>query len=276
VPMDNAADFQIGFLGPGQMAKAMIAGGLRGDSFRLDQVMLCGSSADACRRHQQEWPAAAITASPSELLASCRRVVLSVKPPVLRQLFPTLRPLVTDAHLLVSVAAGLGLEQLIEGLGTGRLIRVMPNTPSQVGEGASGVVWGPAVTEQDRHWAQGLLAGLGSYEEVSDEQMHAVTALSGSGPAYVLMLIEALSDAGLAEGLPRATAHRLAVQTVLGTAELVRQSGEHPARLREQITSPAGTTIAAVEALESAGLRSAIWQAVRAAAARSRQLGRGG
>jgi pyrroline-5-carboxylate reductase len=276
VASDNPASDVIGFLGPGQMAKAMIAGGLRSGTFRIEQVMLCGSSPAACRRHHQAWPGAMTTDSPSELLASCRRVILSVKPPVLRQLFPTLRPLVTEEHLLMSVAAGLGLEQLMEGLGTGRLIRVMPNTPSQVGAGASGVVWGPSVNEHDRHWAVSLLTGLGSFEEVSDEQMHAVTAVSGSGPAYVLMLIEALSDAGLAEGLPRATAHRLAVQTVLGTAELVRQSGEHPALLREQITSPAGTTIAAVEALESAGLRSALWQAVRAAAARSRQLGRSG
>lgn len=271
---DNPASDVIGFLGPGQMARAMIAGGLRSGTFRIEQVILCGSSAAACRRHQQQWPGALTTDSPDELMAGCRRVILSVKPPVLRQLFPTLRPLVTAEHLLMSVAAGIGLDELTQGLGTGRLIRVMPNTPSQVGAGASGVVWGPAVTEQDCQWAASLLSGLGSFEEVSDEQMHAVTAVSGSGPAYLLMLIEALSDAGLAEGLPRATAHRLAVQTVLGTAELVRQSGEHPALLREQITSPAGTTIAAVEALEAAGLRTAIWRAVRAAAERSRQLGR--
>jgi pyrroline-5-carboxylate reductase len=177
-------------------------------------------------------------------------------------------------QLVVSVAAGVTLTAMAAGLGSGpRLVRVMPNTPCLIGRGASAFALGPGATPADSELVARLLASVGIALPVDEKLLDAVTGLSGSGPAFVYIMIEALSDGGVRMGLPREIATQLAAQTVLGAAEMVLTTGEHPGRLKDQVTSPGGTTIAGVQAMELGGVRGALMSAVEAAARRSMELG---
>lgn len=175
--------------------------------------------------------------------------------------------------LIISVAAGVKLAKLTDWLGTDRVIRTMPNTPCLVGQGASAFACGTGTTEKDQQRTLAILSATGLAIEVSEKQLDAVTGLSGSGPAYVCVMIEALADGGVLAGLPREIAMRLATQTVLGTAAMVAQTGQHPAALKDAVASPGGTTIAGLRALEQNGFRTALIEAVAAAAARAGELG---
>lgn len=177
---------------------------------------------------------------------------------------------------VVSIAAGVTLASLEEWLGSGvAVIRAMPNTPALVGAGMSAIAAGSRAGPADLDWAHGILAAVGAVVELPETALDAVTGLSGSGPAYVFLLAEALIDAGVLVGLTRPVAHQLAVQTLLGAARLLDQTGDEPATLRAAVTSPGGTTAAGLRALEAAGVRNAILDAVAAATERSRQLGEG-
>jgi pyrroline-5-carboxylate reductase len=185
-----------------------------------------------------------------------------------------LRGAIRPDHLLVSLVAGISLERLAGWFATRRLVRVMPNTPCLVGQGASAFAIGSAVTDDEAQWVQGMMSSLGLAFQVDESLMDAVTGLSGSGPAYVYLLIEALSDGGVRAGLPRSMATALAAQTVRGAAEMVLRSGEHPAVLKDRVASPGGTTMAGLQVLEDRAVRSAAIAAVMAAAERSAQMGR--
>jgi len=179
-------------------------------------------------------------------------------------------------HLLVSIAAGVTLSALEGSLGgEAKVIRVMPNTPALVGASASAFALGSNATRDDAELASKLLGSVGEAFEVKEGLLDAVTGLSGSGPAYVYQFIEALSDGGVAAGLPRDIATRLAAQTVLGGAKMVLETGQHPGPLKDMVTSPGGTTIAGVHELEKGGVRAAVMNAVRVATDRARQLGQG-
>ncbi len=177
-----------------------------------------------------------------------------------------------DGKLLVSIAAGLPISKLSELAPTSRVIRAMPNTPATVGRAATAYACAESATSADRAAAEAVFSGIGTVYPVAENLLNAVTGLSGSGPAYICLVIEALSDGGVHCGLPRKLAHDLAVQTVLGTAELVAASNAHPALLRDMVTSPAGTTIAGLRKLEAGSVRSALIEAVHAAAERAREL----
>jgi pyrroline-5-carboxylate reductase len=175
---------------------------------------------------------------------------------------------------IVSIVAGLPLASLQEAAGAGaRVVRVMPNTPALIQRGATGYALGRTATAEDAALTEKLFGAVGLVVQVKEELLDVVTGLSGSGPAYVYLVIEALADAGVLMGLPRDLSLKLAAQTVVGAAEMVIQTGRHPAALRDEVTSPGGTTIAGLEALESCALRSAFFSAVRAATERARQLG---
>lgn len=212
--------------------------------------------------------------SNAEVVENSEIFVLCVKP---QHVVPTLKELRDGPkdRLLVSIAAGVPIwriEQTLEN--RHRVVRVMPNTPALVGKGASAYALGFHATPKDGVAVKQILDSVGLSCEVSEAQLDAVTGLSGSGPAYVFTIIEALADGGVLEGLPRPLALELAAQTVLGAAELVRQSDEHPAKLRDNVASPGGTTIAGIAVLEKLGLRSALIEAVRAATRRSREMGK--
>ena len=185
-------------------------------------------------------------------------LVLAVKPQSMRDLLRELRPAVTSEHLLISIAAGITIASIDEGLGAaGRLVRVMPNTPALVGEGASAYAMGPRTVRDDEVIVKGCLDSVGRSVRVPESLLDAVTGLSGSGPAFVYLIIEALSDGGVRAGLPRDVATLLAAQTVLGAAMMVRDTGQHPGVLKDQVASPGGTTIAGLHALERGGVRGA-------------------
>ena len=210
------------------------------------------------------------------MVLSSQAIVLAVKPQSMPQVLAELRPLVGPDHLIISIAAGVTLSAMTDGLGSNRrLVRVMPNTPALLGEGASGYCMGSATKPEDEATVRLCLDAVGRSYRVPEHLLDAVTGLSGSGPAFVYLMIEALSDGGVRVGLPRDIATALAAQTVLGAAKMVLETGLHPGVLKDQVTSPGGTTIAGLHALERGGLRAALMNAVEAATSRSQELGRG-
>jgi pyrroline-5-carboxylate reductase len=200
-------------------------------------------------------------------------LLLAIKPQVFAEVVAQLAPITTPL-LVISILAGVPLSQLEAAFPHCPAIRTMPNTPATVGAGMTAIAAGQRVQPQHLETCHQLLATVGDVVEVPERLMDAVTGLSGSGPAYVAIAIEALADGGVAAGLPRAIAAQLALKTVLGTSQLLAESGMHPAELKDRVTSPGGTTIAGITELEKAGMRSALISAVTAAARRSQELGR--
>src|SRR6266702_2812621 len=193
---------------------------------------------------------------------------------LVKGLLDAISPVLTDKKLVISIAAGVPIAAIERKVGHGvRIIRTMPNTPALVGAGATALSAGEHATEADLRQARALFDAIGKTVVVDEPLLDAVTGLSGSGPAYIFLVIEALSDAGVKVGLPRATAQELAAQTVLGSAKLLIETGEHPGRLKDQVTSPGGTAIAGLHTLEAGGLRTTLMNAVEAATRRSKELG---
>jgi pyrroline-5-carboxylate reductase len=213
--------------------------------------------------------------SNSAVVASADLLVLAVKPQTMKAVLAELRPLLAARHLVVSIAAGVTLGQLREGLGEScRLVRVMPNTPCLVGAAAAGYTPAETATSDDVALVDRLLNAVGRAYRVPETLLDAVTGLSGSGPAFVAVVIEALADGGVRMGLPRDAALKLAAQTVLGTAKMILDVDLRPADLKDMVASPGGTTIAGLHALERGGLRAALMDAVEAATRRATELGR--
>ena len=267
---------RVAFIGAGAMGEALAAGLLAAGA---PAENLRAADPDPERRLQlQERLGIACSEQGSEVVAGSDIVVLAVKPGLVDRVLAGLGQ-APDASgpLWISIAAGVPLARLAAGLPAGaRIVRAMPNTPCLVGRGATAIVANEAASEADRATARALFESVGmAWEAASEGQLDAVTGLSGSGPAYVFVLLEALSDAGVRMGLPRDAATSLATQTVLGAAQLAQESGRHPASLKDQVTSPGGTTIAGLERLEAGGFRAAIHDAVAAATRRSRELGEG-
>lgn len=268
------SDLRIGFIGAGKMATALASGFIGAGLVERSRVF----AADPVKQAA----AAFAKATGGQVLLSNQQVAeesallfLAVKPQQMHPVLADLKAHVAARHLVVSVAAGVPLAALAEGLGEGpRLVRVMPNTPCLVGQGASGYCGGRGATAADLELVGRLLESVGRAWLLEERLLDAVTGLSGSGPAFVFVMIEALSDGGVRMGLPRATALALAAQTVLGAARMVLETGEHPAALKDQVASPGGTTIAGLAALESGGVRAALIAAVQAATARSLELGK--
>ncbi len=217
-----------------------------------------------------------LCSSIAAMATECDIIVLAVKPQVMTPVLGELSPSVSHRPLVISIAAGIPLPSLVKGLPERTpVIRVMPNTPALVLQGASALTRGPDVTDAHMQRALALFEAVGKALEVEEKWMDTVTGLSGSGPAYVLLFLESLIDAGVLMGLPRPVARQLAVQTVLGTAKMVDETGKHPAELKDLITSPGGTTIRGLEVMEERGLRGTVMRAVEAATLRSQELGKG-
>lgn len=219
-----------------------------------------------------------VRASNPGLFAACDIVFLSVKPQFLNdavdaQAIAKALSKSEQSPLVVSIMAGVTIAQISETTGLKRIVRVMPNTPSLIMEGAAGIASSPEVTEEELQTVSKLMSSVGCVTSVSEQLLDAVTGLSGSGPAYVFTFIEALVDGGVLNGLPRDIARELAIQTVIGSAKLVQESGEHPAVLRDRVTSPGGTTIEALKVLEMNDFRGTVIQAVESATRRSKELG---
>ncbi|HCN76471.1 MAG TPA: pyrroline-5-carboxylate reductase, partial [Verrucomicrobiales bacterium] len=261
---------KIGLVGCGKMGGAL----LRGVELAFGKGAITAALGDvvpaAVEALKKSLACKTITGSPGEVAAASEVVLLAVKPDDMKALCQSLAK-IKGSRLYLSVAAGVSLADLEGWLGgRQRVIRSMPNTPALVGKGAAAFAVGTKATHEDAALAARILGGVGIADEVPEKLLDAVTGLSGSGPAYIYTVIEALADGGVLMGLPRASALRLAAQTVAGAAAMVLETGKHPAALRDEVTSPGGTTIAGLEQLENHGLRKALIQAVRAAAGRSR------
>lgn len=255
------------------MAQALATGAVAGGVLNGSDLIFAEPNETQRLVLLDKFPQAKLVIEAAEVLAVADRVVLAVKPQVLKSIAPVLAKSIKSKHLLVSIAAGISLSSLQHLLGTARVVRVMPNTPAQVGAGASAIAAPAELAEADVQWVEQLMNSVGLSVRVPDHLIHAVTGVSGSSPAYVYLVIEALSDGGVALGLPRATATQLAAQAVLGAAKMVLETGLHPGELKDQVTSPAGTTIAALRSLEAGAVRSAFIEAVARCAERSQELG---
>jgi pyrroline-5-carboxylate reductase len=268
-----AAKFNVGFLGAGKMAGALAQGFVRAGLVSAKQIIASDPIAAAAASFARQ-TGGKTTAFNPDVVKFAKVLVLSVKPDQVQTVLAEIRASFTEAHLLISIAAGVPLAKLEAGLDSGaRVIRVMPNTPALVGASASAFAAGKFATAADAELAQSLLSSVGLALQVKEPLLDAVTGLSGSGPAYIYLVIEALSDGGVAAGLPRDVATRLAAQTVLGSAKMVLETGLHPGALKDMVTSPGGTTIEGLHELEKGKLRGTLISAVRAASEKSKRLG---
>lgn len=279
------------FLGAGKMATAIAGGIVKAEVFQKAELAAFDVSPKAAAEFEQKTGVRCYWGGADSLLfrgkdgaeecgGALRKIVeqadavlLAVKPQVLASALEPLAGCLAGKPV-ISIVAGVPIDRLAGLTGSGRIVRVMPNTPALVGEGAVGYSLAPEAQAADGELANRILSAVGVAMQVDEKYLTAVTALSGSGPAYVFEFIRALSDGGVAEGLPRDVATKLAIQTVLGSAAMAKETGIHPAILKDQVTSPGGTTIRALEVLEDRAFAGAVIAAVRACARRSEELGK--
>ena len=269
----HVAEIRLGIIGGGVMAHSIVRGLLAARLVEPERILVSDLSAER-RALFEKSCGVATTADNAEIVRQSTVVLLAVKPQSMAGLLSEIQPVAGPDTLYLSIAAGVTTATLYAGLGrTGRIIRIMPNTAAQVLSSATALCRGPNATDDDLGIARSLFDALGTTVVVDEALMDAVTGLSGSGPAYMYLVIEALADAGVRNGLTRATALQLAAQTCAGAAKMVLETGEHPGVLKDQVTSPGGTTINGLYRLEKRGVRAAIIDAVSAAVARSKELG---
>jgi len=255
------------------MATALAKGFVAAKLLKAGDIVAFDPVAAAAQSFQAAVSGPKLAANNVDVVSAADVIFLSVKPQHMAEVMQQIKGGAATDKLFVSIAAGMTLVKLAEGLNTDRVIRVMPNTPCLVGKGASAFARGAGATAADGERVRQLLSAVGLAFELDEKLLDAVTGLSGSGPAFVYVMIEALSDGGVRMGLPRTVATQLAAQTVLGAAQMVL-GGEHPAVLKDRVASPGGTTIAGLQVLEDRGLRAALIAAVEAATERSKELGR--
>ncbi len=266
---------KIGFIGGGQMGEALVKGMLSSALYKAAHISL--SDPDSARLAYMDTAYGIATSQTAESVwANSTIVILAVKPQIMASVLHASKEDIKDHHLIITIAAGLPISFYQKQLGRDNLkiIRVMPNTPALILEGASALCCNKNVTPAELQKAEEIFRAVGKAVILDENYLDAVTGLSGSGPAYVFTFIEALIDAGVKTGLTRDAAETLTIQTVLGSARLLEQKKEHPAQLRAQVTSPGGTTIAGIHALERNGFRGIIMDAVEAATNRSQELGK--
>ncbi|MBQ2953288.1 MAG: pyrroline-5-carboxylate reductase [Clostridia bacterium] len=264
---------KLGFIGAGNMGTAILRGLIAANYLTADDMAICDLNTRRLEELSDEYPGLTCTESDAELAEMCDMIVLAVKPFFMAEVIEHIRDAL-NGKAVISIAAGWTVEQLYDALeGSGATcLRVMPNTPAMVGEGMTALCEDTTFSEEDFEFAKGIFDSVGRTVVLPERLFDGVIAISGSSPAYVYMLIEAMADAGVKEGLYRNTAYELAAQAVLGSALMVLQSGTHPAALKDAVCSPGGTTIEAVEELERKGFRAAVMDAMRVCAQKSRNM----
>ena len=267
-------DMTIGFIGLGNMAKAMI-GGILGENIVSEGSILGYDSLPLARNQAAETYGIGIGSNNIDIAHKSDVLILAVKPQVIEDVIKEIAEHVGEEKLVISIAPGKSLELLQERFKTGsgrkvRIVRCMPNTPALIGEGMTGYCVNEYVTDEDKSTAVSILSSFGKAEEVPEKLIPAVTSVSGSSPAYVFILIEAMADQAVADGMNRVQAYKFAAQAVLGSAKMVLETGKHPGELKDMVCSPAGTTIEAVKILEREGFRAAIEDAMEACTEKAR------
>jgi pyrroline-5-carboxylate reductase len=266
---------RIGMIGGGQMALALAAGVVRSGLVRGEQITVYDPSDAARERISAAVPGLRLAHTAEEAVRDAGLVFFCVKPQQAEAAAASIKGRIAPSTAIVSIVAGLPLSRLATSLGTARVIRVMPNTPCLAGKGVSVLCRGTAVADADAETVRRLLGAVGSVHEVEESLMNAVTGVSGSGPGFIARWIEALAEGGVAAGLPRALAETLARETFVGTATLLETTGESPAEIRRKVTSPGGTTLAGLKAMDGHRVPESIAAAVTAAAARAAELAQG-
>ena len=271
--MGLPSSLRLGFIGAGRMATALARGFVAAGLVQGEQIWASDISTAASQQFAEAC-GGRIVDDNSQLVATADLLFVAVKPQQVPEVLSQVRGKLAARHLVISIAAGVTLEQMAARSGPApRLVRVMPNTPCLVGQGASAYCLGQNASAADGRLVSDLFSAVGQAWQVPEKLFDAVTGLSGSGPAFVFLMIEALGDGGVLAGLPRELATALAAQTVRGSAELVLSAGQHPGVLKDQVASPGGTTIAGLQVLEQAAVRAAFMAAVEAASRRSKELG---
>ena len=274
--MSILAAHTIGFIGAGNMAEAMIGGLIRGNHVPATKIAASDPRKERIEELRKQFGIDVTTVN-REIVERSGLVVLSVKPQIMDKILREVGEHMKPGTLVVSIAAGVDTATIEEAVAAGvRVVRAMPNTPALVGAGATAIAAGKHASETDLATAKAMFDAVGITVELDESHLDAVTGLSGSGPAYIFLILEALSDAGVKVGLSRRNATRLAAQTVMGSAKMLIDTDEHPGKLKDMVTSPGGTAIAGLHTLEEGGLRTTLINAVETATKRARELGRGG
>jgi pyrroline-5-carboxylate reductase len=264
---------KICFIGAGNMVEALIQGILAAGLFRRQEMLAADSVKDRLEYIREKY-GIKVTGNNKSAVEWADLVVLAVKPQVMDLVLEDIRKAVDDSKILISIAAGIPISKIFDGLTKeAKVIRVMPNTPALVKEGASAIAPGRGILQPELALVRKIFESIGKAVVVDERLMDAVTGLSGSGPAYIFLVIEAMADGGVKMGLSRDVAQLLAAQTVLGAAKLVLETGEHPGRLKDMVASPAGTTMEGLHRLEAGGLRALFISAIEGATKRSQDLG---
>lgn len=263
---------KLGFIGTGNMAGAIMGGIIKNEIFKPEEII--GSDiSEAGRKKVQETYGIQVTEDNKKAASEAEVLVLSVKPQYYAETIAQIKDCIREEQLVITIAPGKTLSWLEEQFGKPvKIVRTMPNTPALVGEGMTAACVNGYVTEEEKEYALKILSSFGKVEVVPEHLIDAVVAVSGSAPAYVFLFIEAMADAAVAEGMPRAQAYQFAAQAVYGSAKMVLETGKHPGELKDMVCSPAGTTIEAVAVLEERGLRSAVIEAMRVCADVSRTM----
>ena len=264
---------ELGFIGCGNMARAMMEGLLKTNRFSPEDFIVSDKSEEALSRISDELKIGCTTTDNHQVVKEAKTVIFAVKPQVFPCVAEELKDCIDSDKLVVSIVAGKSTEN-IQSFSKNplKIVRIMPNTPALVGEGMAGICSNSLVSGEELQYVKSLFESFGKAEIVSEHLMDAVVGVSGSAPAYVFMFIEAMADAAVAEGMPRQQAYTFAAQTVLGSAKMVLETGKHPGELKDMVCSPAGTTIEAVRVLEEKGMRSAVFEAVKACSEMSKKL----
>lgn len=266
---------QVGFIGAGSMAEAMLKGFLETGLLASSQCILSDISEQRLQYFSDQYKVR-VTQDNTALVKQSDILVLAIKPQIIGKILNEIAAAINQKTLVISIAAGVSLSRLEEKLPEIRVLRVMPNTAVAVGAGMSGISLGSLATSADGQLAVTLFESVGKAVIVGEDLMDGITGLSGSGPGYGFVIIDALADAGVRVGFNRQTAILLAAQSLLGAAKMVLETGEHPAKLRDMVTSPAGTTIAGIHVLEQKGLRAALSDAVMEASNRAAEMNKNG
>lgn len=263
---------KLGFIGTGNMAGAIMGGIIRQGLIKADEIIGADVS-ETGRERVKEAYGIHVTADNKEVIESADKVVLSVKPQYYASVIAELKDLVKEGQIIITIAPGKTLKWLEGQFGKQvKIVRTMPNTPAMVGEGMTAVCANEYVTKDELDEVLQILGTFGKTEVISEHLMDVVVSTSGSSPAYIYMMIEAMADAAVADGMARPQAYKFAAQAVLGSAKMVLETGRHPGELKDMVCSPGGTTIEAVRVLEAKGFRSAVIEAMKACAEVSRNM----
>jgi pyrroline-5-carboxylate reductase len=264
---------KIGFVGAGMMAEAIMKGIIAAGVTNAEDIV-ASEIVPARRDYITKTLKIRTTADNVDVVRSSDVIIMAVKPQQMGSVLDEMKPILTSEHLLISIAAGIKLEFIEKHINWGvRVVRVMPNQPCMVGASASGFALGKSAKMEDKETVQKILNSVGIAFSLDEKYLDAVTGLSGSGPAYMYMVIEAMADGGVLAGLPRDVAVALAAQTMLGSAKTILETRKHPGELKDMVASPAGTTIEGIRVLEQYSIRAAFIDAVEAGALKSAELG---